>query len=53
VAGVDSLKRSRVSLVMRLLLGDVIRAVDCLVSGLCQYAVAVLIFPVRCCPVLG
>jgi hypothetical protein len=36
VAGVDSLRRSRVSLVMRLLLGDVMSAVDCLVSGLYQ-----------------
>jgi hypothetical protein len=34
VAGVDSLRRSRVSLVMQLLLGDVMHAVDCLVSGL-------------------
>jgi hypothetical protein len=52
VAGVDSLRGSRVSFVMRLLLGDVMRAVDCLVSGLCQYVMVVLIFPVRCCPVL-
>jgi hypothetical protein len=53
VAKVDSLRRSRVCLMMRLLLGDVMRAVDYLVSGFCQYVMAVLNFPVRCCPVLG